>query len=373
MQTATVSAAPDDRIEAFGAAIDRIRERVEAEIGAEDLAYLKKVDRFSRAMEIAGRLLIHVSVEPVGFGAGVVALWLHKQLQATEVGHTVLHGTFDKIDGADAYRSKSFRWQTPIDEESWRQTHNIRHHGFTNIAGRDPDIHFGPIRWTEHTPYHPRHRGQLRKALLLMAHFGIGINLQYTGLADFLEPEGQGDFTGDRSLATFRASLRRAMRKFVPYYGRELVLFPALAGPFWWKVLLGNWLTELMRDAYSAATIYCGHVGEDVADYPAGTRAGSRARWYVMQVEATNDFEVPLPMSILCGALDRQIEHHLFPRFPTNRLREVAPEVRAACEAHGVRYHTDSWPGTLRKVVRRLRQLSRPTAREAVQRIRAAA
>ena len=48
-----------------------------------------------------------------------------------------------------------------------------------------------------------------------------------------------------------------------------------------------------------------------------------------MQVEAANDFEVSLPISILCGGLDRQIEHHLFPTLAPPRLREIAPRVRA--------------------------------------------
>lgn len=78
------------------------------------------------------------------------------------------------------------------------------------------------------------------------------------------------------------------------------------------------------RGVYSAATIYCGHVGEDVAAYEEGTRAQGRGEWYAMQVESTNNFEVSLPVSILCGGLDRQIEHHLFPRLPPNRLRDMA-------------------------------------------------
>jgi fatty acid desaturase len=77
-----------------------------------------------------------------------------------------------------------------------------------------------------------------------------------------------------------------------------------------------------------------------------------------MQVESANDFEVPRVVSILCGALDRQIEHHLFPRWPTNRLREVAPEIKAICERHGVQYRTDTWPGMLRRVFTQLRRLA---------------
>jgi linoleoyl-CoA desaturase len=84
-----------------------------------------------------------------------------------------------------------------------------------------------------------------------------------------------------------------------------------------------------------------------------------------MQVEATNDFEVSLPVSILCGGLDRQIEHHLFPTLPPPRLREIAPEVRAICEKYGVPYKTASWGQTLSKVFAQIARLSAPLAGEA--------
>jgi fatty acid desaturase len=343
----------DERLQEFGHAIDKIRADIESRIGREDVQYIKKVRRFSRTMEVTGRTLIHFSVEPVGFLSGVTALWLHKQLEATEIGHTALHGAFDKLDGAEEFRSNTFKWETPIDEPSWRQVHNIEHHQYTNIAGKDPDIAFGPIRLNDRTPHNERwHNRQVRRAVALMFNFGFGLNLQYTGVAAILDGKPEP------------GAWRKALRKFVPYYGRNYVFYPALAGPFFWKVLLGNFMAETMRDVYSAATIYCGHIGEDVADYPEGTKARSRAEWYKMQVEAANNFEVPLPVSMLCGALDRQIEHHLFPRWPTNRLREAAPRVREVCERHGVEYRTDTWGNTLKGVFRRLKQLSRPTERD---------
>ena len=69
------------------------------------------------------------------------------------------------------------------------------------------------------------------------------------------------------------------------------------------KVLLGNILAEVARDLYSAATIYCGHVGDDVASWPEGTRPRGRGEWYAMQIAATHNFEVPTPISILIGHL----------------------------------------------------------------------
>jgi len=248
----------------------------------------------------------------------------------------------------------------PIDEESWHYGHNVRHHQYTNVAGRDPDINFGSVRLNGQTPHKTTHYFQLPIALWAASNFGAVMNLHFTGVEDALRGNGRLDILPDDKPETVRAAWGKALRKYIPYYAREYGLFPALAGPFFAKVLLGNWLTEVMRDLYSAATIFCGHVGEDVADYPEGTRAGGRGQWYKMQVEAANNFEVSLPISMLCGALDHQIEHHLFPRFPTNRLRQAAPEVKQACAEFGVQYNTDTWPRTLGKVARRLWRLSFP-------------
>lgn len=369
MQAQTITTDPPrvlpraERLRRFGEELDRIKARVEAEMGDDDVRYVKRLDAFSRTCEVVGRVLIHVSFEPVTFGAGVIALWLHKQLQATEVGHTALHGAYDKLPGAKRYHSTGFRWHTPIDEESWRYGHNGRHHGATNVAGRDADIHFGQVRLTEQTPWAPRNRGQMPFALLvLFPNFGFLMNTHFTGLNDVFFDNGrpeQLDFLPDRSPASKRLAWKRALRKFVPYYAKEYVLFPLLAGPFFWKVMLGNWLAETMRDVYSAATIFCGHVGAHVKSYPAGTKAGSRGEWYAMQAEATNNYEVSWPVSVLCGGLDKQIEHHLFPKMPPQRLRQIAPEVQALCAKYDVAYHSDSWGRTLRKALSWIDELSR--------------
>ena len=352
-----------ERLQAFGQEVDAIRVRVEAQVGGEDVRRVKRLNWLSRGLEVIGRGLIHVSLEPVSFGAGVVALWLHKQLQATEIGHTVLHGAYDGLPGAEGFASKTYRWAIPIDEESWRHGHNLRHHGATNVAGRDADIHFGPVRLTAQTPWRPIHRWQLPFTLLvLFPNFTFGMNLHFTGMSDLLSGEDKPDFLPDRSAASQRLAWRQALRKFVPYYAFEYGLMPALAGPFFGKVLLGNVLTEVMRDVYSAATIYCGHVGDEVSTYAEGTRANGRGEWYAMQVEAANNFEVNGVLSVLCGGLDHQIEHHLFPKLPPERLRQVAPEVRAACERHGIRYRSQSWGRTLAQALAQVARLARPDA-----------
>jgi NADPH-dependent stearoyl-CoA 9-desaturase len=356
-------------LQAFGDELNALKARIESEIGQDDVRYVKRLQALSRGLEVAGRVMIHVSLEPITWSAGVLALWLHKQLQATEIGHTVLHGAYDKLPGAERFDGKKWWWAVPIDEESWRYGHNVRHHGAANVAGKDPDVHFGPVRLTREIPHRKFHRHQLIFALLtIFPQFGFVMNLHFTGLAEAYRDDGlpgKTDFLPDRSWPSRRLAWKRALRKYVPYYALEFGVYPALAGPLFWKVLLANWLTEVMRDVYSAATIFCGHIGEEVASYPEGSRPSGRGEWYAMQVEATNDFEVPWAISVLCGGLDRQIEHHLFPRFAPQRLRQIAPEVKAICERHGVAYRTAGWGTTLRKAFSWIDRLSRESPRPA--------
>lgn len=351
----------EERYRRFGEEIDSIKQRVALCMGDEDIRYVRRLNRFSRTMEVVGRLLIHISPEPITFFLGVGALWVHKQLQATEIGHTALHGAYDRMAGGEAFASKTFRWDTPIDEESWRYAHNVRHHGNTNVFGKDPDVNFGPVRLTDKTDWTPRHRWQLPFALAaIFPFFGFVINTHVTGLSEAITPEGTPlCILPDRSDASRLAALKKALRKYVPYYLYNFVLFPLLAGPMFFKVLLGNALVEVLRDVYSAATIFCGHVGHDVKSYSEGMRAHGRGQWYAMQVEASNDFDVSLPVSMLCGGLDKQIEHHLFPTLPPPRLREIAPEVQEVCERYGVEYKTDTWGRTLRKAFAHIGHLGR--------------
>jgi fatty acid desaturase len=352
---------PDEaQLASFGTAIDAIRNEIETDLGPRDVAHIRRIATVSRRLEWVGRGLVHLSLEPLGFGLGVAALWAHKTLELMEIGHTVLHGTYDHLPGAEAHRSDGFHWKAPIDEDSWKSAHNVRHHQYTNVAARDPDLDFGGVRLSARIPYRIVHRLQPLTNLGTWTAFAAAINVHATGTLDAYSHRRPSPNLPDRSWRSIALAHRRAFRKFVPYYAREYILFPLLAGPFFWKVAAGNFLSELGRDVYAGATIYCGHVGAD--DYAPGSRAGGRARWYAMQVEGARNFEVPEWVSILCGGLNFQIEHHLFPRLPPNRLREIAPRVRAVCEAHGVHYRSERWGPTLRAVLRSLRELASPRA-----------
>jgi len=328
---------------AFAADIDAARARIESDMGEKDVAYIRRVTWVSRVAEVLGRLVLHFSFEPVGFGLGVAVLWLHKQLETMEIGHMVLHGVYDALPGAERFRSHSHRWRSPVNEEAWSQGHNRAHHAYTNVLWRDPDVRFGPVRINPQVPHAKAQRYQLLISVFMWPFWSLVMAMNYAGLSDvYLHSERDLDFLKDKSWKSIRFAHARFFRKVLPYALLEYGVFPLLAGAFFWKVALGNFLAGRLRDLLTALVIYCNHIGEGVEGFPAGTRARSRGEWYAMQIQGTNNFEVPWVVSVLCGGVDRHIEHHLFPRMPTNRLREIAPEIRRICEAHGVPYKSGS-------------------------------
>ncbi len=363
----------ENRLEQFASEIDEIGRRVRERLGPEDVIYARRLVKTAGGLVGLGRGLLALGIDPVTFWSGVLFLWLGRQIRVVEIGHSALHGAWDRFPELPALHSERHQWDIGVDEECWRRGHNVEHHMYTNVARRDPDMHIGPVRVTDRTPHEVVQYIQLPAFLFLVfPTLGFWVGMHYSGMMDLYTRLDDFDVIERRSLRTIVQAHWKFLRKAIPYYTRNFVFWPALAGALAPRAAVGALIAEGLGNAYTAATLFCGHIGEDVSTFEAGTKAGSRARWYAMQVIATNNFSVPDPISVLCGALDYQIEHHLFPRLPPNRLREIAPEVRAVCEKYGVEYKVDTWPRTLWKVIRHVAALSRRGARSPLEALRQA-
>jgi len=60
-----------EQLDAFGSELDELRASVEADLGQDDVAYMRRMIRLSRMSEIVGRVLIHVSLDPITWIIGV--------------------------------------------------------------------------------------------------------------------------------------------------------------------------------------------------------------------------------------------------------------------------------------------------------------
>ncbi len=351
--TPTVTLTPE-QLEAFGAEMDVIRQRVIADLGEEDVAYIRKIVKRQRQLEIAGRALFYV---PPAWPLAVAALSVSKILDNMEIGHNVMHGQYDWM-GDPNLNSRMFDWDTVCPADQWKYSHNYIHHTFTNILGKDRDIGYGVLRMDEDQEWRPYYLGNPVYAFLLMVFFEWGVALH--------DLEVENIVSGKRSLADNKPLYPGLIRKIRRQALKDYVLFPVLSGPFFLSTLAGNAVANLVRNIWAFNIIFCGH-------FPAGVESfseeecydengeESRGHWYYRQILGSANITGGKLFHIMSGNLSHQIEHHLFPDIPARRYPELAPEIKEICERYGLEYNTGRLSKQLFSVARKIVKLALPT------------
>ena len=63
----------------------------------------------------------------------------------------------------------------------------------------------------------------------------------------------------------------------------------------------------------------------------------------LLQTATTINFRGGPIGRLLCGGVDYQIEHHLFPTISPRHYRQMSRHVKAFCDRHGYPYRSESW------------------------------
>jgi len=125
---------------------------------------------------------------------------------------------------------------------------------------------------------------------------------------------------------------------------KDYVLWPLLAGPFFFVVLGANLVANGLRNIWAFAVIFCGHFPSGVAMYTVEEAENeSRGDFFARQVSGSCNIGGGRIFHVLTGNLSHQIEHHLFPDLPSNRYGEIAPRVRQLTEKYGLPYNAGSF------------------------------
>ncbi|HEX6877549.1 MAG TPA: acyl-CoA desaturase [Nocardioidaceae bacterium] len=338
-----------DQLEAFGAEMDAIRQRVISELGEEDATYIRDVVKAQRAFEVAGRALFYL---PPAWPLAVAALSVSKILDNMEIGHNVMHGQYDWM-GDPALNSKMFEWDTVCPSEQWKYSHNYIHHTFTNILGKDRDIGYGILRMDEDQKWRPYYLGNPLYAFLLMIFFEWGVLLH--------DLEIERIAAGERTWADTKHLHRGMIRKVRNQTLKDYALFPALTGPLFVPTIVGNATANLVRNIWTFGIIFCGHFPAGVATFSEEeTEDETRGHWYFRQLLGSANITGSRLFHIMTGNLSHQIEHHLFPDIPARRYPQIAEEVREICERYGLDYNTGPLSRQLGSVARKICRFALP-------------
>ncbi len=255
---------------------------------------------------------------------------------------------------------------------SWHHQHIIGHHTYTNVFLADPDIPYradGDVRRiVGDQAWAAVYRWQWLYLPLLYSVLAVKVRISDvtdTWLARTSGPMRVNFY--DSALVRVAAVKLSwlAWRVALPLFGAALAPHNA-PGTFWalfaiTELMSGVWLAwnfevshlvpealfPVVRDeaehraaeAQAAARGVPGARARAAVAYAEGQKVVSKS-WAVAQVESSLDYGHDSALTTWwCGALNYQIEHHLFPGISQYHYPALAPIIKAICEKHGVRYN----------------------------------
>jgi linoleoyl-CoA desaturase len=346
----------DETLEAFGAELDAIRDRIIADRGQADVDYMRRVIKVQRGLAASARASLFLTAVPVVgpafwlYGAG--ALGVAKILDNMEIGHNVMHGQYDWTRDP-ALASTEFDWDTVCPGDQWRHSHNYLHHTFTNVVGKDRDIGYGILRMSEGKPWKVWDLANPVKATALMLAFDHGVMLH--------DVETERIIRREKTFAEQWPILRDGLKKSAKLDGKDYVLWPLLTGPLFLSTLAANATANLMRNLWAFSIIFCGHFPEGTHEFTIEETEGeSKGHWYFRQLLGSANIQGSKLFHLMSGNLSHQIEHHLFPDLPASRYQEIAPEVQEICERYGLPYNSRGFSAQLGSTWRKIWRLALP-------------
>jgi len=300
----------------------------------------------TRLGELVGRLCLHFAIGPWSWVAGVCALAYHLAVEA-QLNHSIMHGAYAGIPGAGRFTPSRYEsLALPFQSRTWGDAHRI-HHSNPSLLEHDPDTIHPLFRVHGSQEWRPWHLFNTFIGALLTFELWA---YDYDRFLKRTEHRSRND--------------RRELSKFLLYVGYQYALFAVLAGGRWKSMLLATLAASVVRNLIFTGLQTASSVGREVSTlHPLNVAAKKMDEWYRFQVETSKNFVLNGVWRVLCGGLDRHIEHHLYPNLPPNRLHALSPEIRELCRAGGASYseYSSFWT-SLGDSLSHLGALSRPPA-----------
>jgi fatty acid desaturase len=223
----------------------------------------------------------------------------------------------------------------------WVSKHN-RHHANPNHVDMDPDINAPAIAYSCEqalqrrgvTRIIARHQAYLFLPLILLLAWSMHVSSMR-----FLLQQGSRRRWAEFTILAVHALL---------YLG----LLVLLLGP--WSALMVIVIHKCLGGAYLALVFAPNHKGmlqvDDTSDLD----------FLRKQVLTSRNVRAHPLTDVLYGALNYQIEHHLFPTMPRNRVRESHLIVRRFCQDRGIPYHEVSMFQSYRELLGFLHEVGAP-------------
>jgi fatty acid desaturase len=343
-----------DELVQFGAELEAIKREQLADVGEVDARYIRRIVKAVRYTEVIGRGFLFLSFFPPFWLLGVLILALSKILENMELGHNVIHGQYDFMN-EPSLNGSTYEWDIAGTADNWRESHNYKHHTYTNIKGMDDDVGYGMLRLFPEQRWSPMALFQTVYAILLALLFQWGIAIQELQLGKIVK--------GKKTWAQLREELKPVMVKINRRVLKDYLIFPLLAGPMFLSVLAGNFVANILRNLWTFMIIFCGHFTADAEVFHKSVLENELpGHWYLRQLRGSSNLKGGKLFHILSGNLSHQIEHHLFPTVPARRYATMSVKVQEVCERFGQNYNNDHLHKQFAQVVWRIIRHSFPSS-----------
>jgi fatty acid desaturase len=226
-----------------------------------------------------------------------------------------------------------------ISSEWWMSKHNA-HHSHPNQIGRDPDIEIGLAFTSEQAR---EARGFVRLVVKYQAYLFFPL---------LLFEAFHLKLASVKFLLRNRSKNRTAEAVLLVAHNAGLVVFAVFVlGPVWGAAYIV--LCHALIGLYLGSIFAPNHKGMEVLP------EDSKLDFLVRQVITARNVRGSRFRDLWYGGLNYQIEHHLFPNMPRNKLSKAQAIVQTYCREHGIPYHET---GMFRSFVELLRGLHASSA-----------
>jgi linoleoyl-CoA desaturase len=288
-------------------------------------------------------MTVLMGVGVAGIGMAVMHDGLH--------GSASSRGWLNKLLGGSMYALGG-------DVLTWKIQHNVLHHTHTNVNEVDHDIRSrGPLRFSEHAPWHWSQRTQH-----IHAFFFYGLLTLSKLVNDFfmLARFNREGLTQRQGKKPAREFVKLSVIKLL-YLGVFIGLPLLLTSFTVWQVLLGFFVIHFVTGVILGSIFQLAHVVEGTAQPLPDGDGVIDSDWAVHELRTTANFaRNSRVLNWYIGGLNFQIEHHLFPHICHLHYRAIAPIVERTALEYGLVYNGKaSLAAAIGSHVRRLRQLGR--------------
>ncbi|MEZ0485148.1 fatty acid desaturase family protein [Fibrella aquatica] len=301
---------------------------------ANNAMWLKTVFFLVTYLVLYGLILSNQFGELVMLGM-VTLLGLFAAFIGFNVSHDALHDAFTSNTRLNRILGRSF-CLIGASPYLWRIMHNVVHHTYTNIPGHDEDIEVAPglVRLDADEPYRPWQRFQHLYAFPLYGLASLSWVFRKDYIKFFKKKIGQHNNTNHP---------RREYINLFLYKGAYYIAFIVIPLVFvelsWWKILLGFVVMHVAEGIVLGLVFQLAHVVEGTS-FPVPTSLNTiEEAWAAHQMQTTANFSPKSKLAtFFCGGLNRQIEHHLFPRICHIHYPAIADIVKQTAREYDLPY-----------------------------------